>query len=195
MQSERANTWLFRTFNNQTASGGAKTMSKKACPRIVVGSLIDNESSTKKYEVIRLVSTAFMGGAWGKVIPGLMPSLTIMVEGENREGIKKENLMLVYASVDQIRLMIHGIETCKKKGGRSNPESPQILFSIGSKEFCAAVAHFWATGKNGDAANWGLHLIRQISSSQQDSVVWCDDDEFFTADIQEMVEHMLTPSS
>jgi hypothetical protein len=120
--------------------------------------------------------------------------ITVTVEGVNRPRKVNTDFALTagWCQLKELELGIATIEDAEKpkKGSRNlGPDKPEFMLGIGSREFCMAFAHLWATSSEKQGASqWGFHMIRKLATSEPRMVVWYDtlDGKLTCGDIGDM---------
>ena len=164
--------------------------------RVVIGALIQDESEMKGTPHIFQSLASFMTAAWGAE-PVQDLNFVLMVEG-NPPNQTNENPSFVFGSTAKMEEAIGMVESKKasdriKRNTGSGTSSPDLVLVIGSREFCQAAIHFWATSSKVDVCSrWGLHLIRRLTNPERSTVYWHDSQsgEFFQGDIGNMFKSL-----
>jgi hypothetical protein len=165
-------------------------MRRPSKSRVIVGGVIHG-GVINLSDIVNLKGCAisFMGAAWGNYTLPKKMQISILVEGEPRESVERESFRIDWHTLDITELMIDSIE--KPQGNRDKgtqvPNESHIILSIGSKEFCQAWTHFWATSQK-HASPWGLHMLRKFTGMQIGEVAWYDtqDNSIHHGDIGDM---------
>ncbi|MBX4210800.1 hypothetical protein KW783_02390 [Candidatus Parcubacteria bacterium] len=124
--------------------------------------------------------------------------LTVTVEGMKLPPTVDTDfgLTIGWCQLADLELGITTIENPGKGKNRSRssgPDKPTLMLGIGSREFCMAFAHLWATSSDKqNASQWGFHMIRKLATSLPRLVIWYDteDDKLTCGDASEMYSAM-----
>ena len=157
-------------------------------------------STLGKERALQMLATV-MYGAWsGQKVPGSPEDFLkvgkafIFVEGVKGHA-EEGNVSIFFSPRADLETMIAVAESLPKTDG-DNEESDNSGFflAIGCREFCQAVIHYLATGKEGNGANWGFHLIRHLTNAPEGQVIWTVEDDpngvpqFTYGDIREIFD-------
>ncbi len=151
-------------------------MKRSSKSRIIIGALVSYGDGADDVTHLKRCLVSFLGGAWGNYALPRKMMTTLLVEGKPREGIEEAHFRISWHNLDIAEAMIASIEE-KPKGKRSQkrqvPDEPNVMLTVGSKEFCQAWTHFWATSSD-MAHPWGLHLLRRLTNMEADEIAWYD---------------------
>lgn len=153
--------------------------------RAIIAAMVHNGTGMADITHLKSCAVTIFNAAGGdlELLSQGKSEITATVEGPQKSPTVDTDfgLTIGWCQQSELELAIAAIENAgkPKKSSRNNgPDKPELMLALGSREFCMAFAHLWATslGKQG-ASEWGLHMIRKLATSEPTMVVWYDSED------------------